>query len=56
MSRCRSTCSYDAKLNTVFAASNDPDFNVIFPLKKGKKPDRVARATLAKYGTMPNGA
>jgi hypothetical protein len=44
---------YDAKLNKVMIACTDPDFDTIFYLKRGLKPDRVARAMLVKYGKMP---
>ncbi len=44
---------YDPKLNKVMIACTDPDFDTILSLKRGQKPDRVARAMLVKYGKMP---
>jgi hypothetical protein len=44
---------YDPKLDKVMIACTDPDFNTIFYLPRGNKPDKVARAMLAKYGKMP---
>jgi len=35
-------------------ACTDPEFDTIFYLKRGQKPDRVARAMLQKYGKMPD--
>jgi len=43
---------YDPKFDQVMIACTDPDFDTIFYLPKGKKPDQVARAMLRKYGKM----
>jgi len=43
---------YDAKFDQIMIACTDPDFNTIFYLPRGQKPDKVARAMLAKYGKM----
>ena len=46
---------YDPKFDQVMIACDDPEFSTIFYLKRGQKPDRVARDMLRKYGKMPPG-